>query len=113
MKLCFDCVFYYVSDMDRAVDFYSNVLGLALQSRDVVARYSIDGVLFELVPVQERQLGGTGNARLCLSVADIREAVATLRAKGVRVGEIVRVANGRLARLPDPDGNELVLWQND
>ncbi len=114
MTLRFDCVFYYVSDMDRAVDFYSNLLGLRLHSRDAVARYSIDGVMFELVPAgEERQLSGAGNARLCLAVSDICRVAADLRARGVRAGEVEQVANGRLVRLLDPDGNELVLWQYD
>jgi hypothetical protein len=32
----FDCVFYYVSDLDRAIRFYTTVLGFELSSRDVV-----------------------------------------------------------------------------
>jgi len=50
MKIQFDCVFYFVSDLDRSVRFYSDVLGLRLKSRDAVARFNVDGVLFELVP---------------------------------------------------------------
>jgi hypothetical protein len=30
----FDCVFYYVSDLDRAIAFYTNALGFRLSSRD-------------------------------------------------------------------------------
>ena len=41
----FDCLFYYVSDLDRAIRFYTNILGLDLISRDVVARFEIDDVL--------------------------------------------------------------------
>ena len=72
----FDCVFYYVSDMERAVSFYSDVLDLRLSSKDVVARFDIDGVLFELVPSRDtRKLRGDGNARLCLKVDDISQTV--------------------------------------
>jgi len=46
----FDCVFHYVSHMDLAIRFYRDILGFKLISRDVVARFDIDGVLFELVP---------------------------------------------------------------
>lgn len=112
MKFRFDCVFYYVSDLERAVSFYSEVLDLELMSRDAVARFSIDGVLFELVPTDEpAKLRGCGNARLCLEVPDIRRAVGDLQAKGVSVGEVRRVENGALADFKDPDGNELVIWQ--
>jgi len=69
MKCHFDCVFYYVTDMNRAISFYSDILGLKLTSRDVVARFDIDGVLFEIVPaLNHNKLQGNGNARLCLKV---------------------------------------------
>jgi len=110
----FDCVFYYVSDMESAVSFYSDVLGFRLTSRDVVARFDIDGVLFELVPAREKgRLKGDGNARLCLKVDDINRAVEYLKKKGVTGGEIQKVENGRLASVEDLDGNEIYLWQYD
>jgi len=110
----FDCVFYYVRDMERAIAFYSNVLGLRLLSRGVVARFDVDGVLFELVPSpDESQLGGDGNARLCLKVDDIDQAVEFLKTKGIHAGEIQKVENGKLVSFEDPDGNEIYLWQYD
>ena len=110
----FDCVFYYVSDMESAVSFYSDVLGFRLTSRDVVARFDIDGVLFELVPAREKgKLKGDGNARLCLKVDDISHAVEYLRQKGVSGSEIQKVENGRLASVEDLDRNEIYLWQYD
>jgi catechol 2,3-dioxygenase-like lactoylglutathione lyase family enzyme len=110
----FDCVFYYASDLERAISFYSDVLGLTVSSRDVVARFDIDGVLFELVPSRdERKVGGDGNARLCLKVDDIIEAVEYLKTKGTHAGDIQKVENGKLASFKDPDGNEICLWQYD
>ena len=108
----FDCVFYYVSDLDRAVRFYSDVLGFPLSSRDVVARFRVDGVLFELVPTADRALlSGHGNARLTLAVEEMGTARAELVAKGVPTSEVRQVSNGLLASCVDPDGNEIVLWQ--
>jgi catechol 2,3-dioxygenase-like lactoylglutathione lyase family enzyme len=113
-KFHFDCVFYYVSDLERAISFYSDVLGLRLTSRDVVARFDIDGVLFELVPGRDkRKLKGDGNARLCLKVEDISQAAKYLKMKGANVCEIQKVENGKLASLQDPDGNKICLWQYD
>ncbi len=110
----FDCVFYYVSDMERAVFFYSDVLGLRLTSRDGVARFDIDGVLFELVPGADKSRpSGDGNARLCLKVDDISQAVGYLKTKGAHVGEIRKVEKGRLVSFEDPDRNEIYLWQYD
>lgn len=114
MKFHFDCVFYYVDDMEKAISFYSEVLGLRLASRDVVARFDLDGVLFELVPRHGKtKLAGDGNARLCLRVDDINQALELLKIKGIRTGEIRKVENGSLATFEDPDGNEICLWQYD
>jgi catechol 2,3-dioxygenase-like lactoylglutathione lyase family enzyme len=113
-KFHFDCVFYYVSDIERAISFYSYALGLRLTSRDVVGRFDIDGVLFELVPSRDkRKLKGGGNARLCLKVDDISQAVEYLKTKGIHAGEIEKVENGKLTSFEDPDGNEIYLWQYD
>ena len=112
LRLRFDCVFYYVSDLDRAIQFYCDMLGLALTSRDAVARFDIDGVLFELVPADDpAQLSGQGNARLTLAVDDIHQVAAELASRGMTVSDIHQVSNGLLAAFNDPDGNEIVLWQ--
>lgn len=112
VKFHFDCVFYYVSDLEESIPFYRDTLGLQLISRDVVARFDIDGVLFELVPaVEKSKLEGKGNARLCLEVNNIRDAVEQLRAAGIPTSAVQQVANGALTAFQDPDGNELVLWQ--
>jgi catechol 2,3-dioxygenase-like lactoylglutathione lyase family enzyme len=114
VRFHFDCVFYYILDMEKAVAFYSNVLGLKLTSRDVVARFDIDGVLPELVPA--RDVGkprGDDNARLCLKVEGINQTVEYLKAKGIHVNEIQRVENGELTSFEDLNGNEVYLWQYD
>lgn len=112
MRFAFDCVFHYVSDMDRAISFYRDLPGLAFKSRDVVARFDIDGVLFELVPAPRgHSVGGRGNARLCLCVDDIQEAARYLAARDIPVGEIQDKGSGWLACFRDPDDNEICLWQ--
>lgn len=108
MKFQFDCVFYYVSDLEAAVRFYRDLFGLKLRSRDVVARFDIDGVLVELVPGTP---GGTGNGRLCLKVGDLEAAAAELQGKAIRVSPIEDKGQGKLAFFHDPDGNEIALWE--
>jgi catechol 2,3-dioxygenase-like lactoylglutathione lyase family enzyme len=108
----FDCVFYYVADLDRAIRFYEDMLGFRLSSRDAVARFRVDGVLVELVPTEDPQLlSGQGNARLTLAVRDLDAAVAGLARKAVETSDVHPVSNGRFVTLRDPDGNEVVLWQ--
>ena len=112
MEFAFDAVFYYVSDVDRSIAFYRDVLGMRLCSRDVVARFDVSGVLFEVVPTADRtKLQGAGNARLCLKVDDVAAAIAELRNRGVSVSDPESKENGILAAFNDPDGNEICLWQ--
>ncbi len=107
-----DCVFYTTSDMDRTIEFYADVLGLELDSRDQVARFQVGGRCLELVPAADpAELGGRGNARVCLTVGDIHRTVAELEAMAVPVTTVRTVADGLLATFQDPDGNELELWQ--
>ncbi|MGA3175861.1 MAG: VOC family protein [Candidatus Acidiferrum sp.] len=108
----FDCVFHYVSHMDLAIRFYRDVLGFKLISRDVVARFEIDEVLFELVPAPAKEnLHAKGNARLCLRVENVEQALNDLRAKGVRTSPAVDKGTGVLGSFEDPEGNEICLWQ--
>ena len=112
MKLHFDAVYYRVSDLDRAICFYREVLGLQLVRRDVVACFDLDGVMLELVPdASIRQPRAGGNARLCFRVEDIRTARAELADKDVPVGPVEEKSNGLLVTFCDPDGNEMSLWQ--
>ena len=111
-KLSFDAIYYHVKDMDNAIAFYRDVLGFPLVSRDYVARFDIDGVLFELVPTPAGvAVSGTGNARLSLGVKDIHEAVRELQVRGVTTTPIKQEPGGLLSYFKDPDGNELCLWQ--
>ncbi len=108
----FDAVFYYVSDLDRSIRFYRDILGFKLVSRDDVARFDIDGVLFELVPAPDtKALDGHGNARLCLRVPDVAQALNDLRDKGVSIRLPENKSTGILGRFSDPDGNEICLWE--
>jgi catechol 2,3-dioxygenase-like lactoylglutathione lyase family enzyme len=112
MTFHFDCVFYYVSDVERSIQFYRDILGLKLVSRDVVARFDIDGVLFEIVPSRPRhKVPRKGNARLCLRVDRVEESLRELELKGVHTGFAEDKGTGVLGSFEDPDGNEVCLWE--
>ena len=112
MPLKFDSVFYYVSDLDRAVVFYQNVLGLHLASKDRVARFDVDGVRLELVPTKHAErYGGTGNARLCLRVDNMNAERNDLMRFGVMSSDPVDEGPGLLSTIHDLDGNEICLWE--
>jgi len=111
VKFRFDSVFYYVSDLERSVQFYRDVLGLRLRSRDAVARFDVDGVLFELAPGNQGLLSGTGNARLCFLVNDVARTLDELRTKGIPTDGPHEKSNGVLGCFRDPDGNEICVWE--
>jgi predicted enzyme related to lactoylglutathione lyase len=112
MTLHFDCVFYYVSDLERAVVFYENTLGLKLESKDLVARFDVDGVCLELVPTKHAErYRGTGNARLCLRIDNMNAERNDLMRLGVMSSEPVNEGAGLLSSIQDLDGNEICLWE--
>ena len=112
LNLSFDAIFYYVTDMDAAIVFYRNTLGLPLVSHDYVARFDIDGVLFELVPMPPGSVvPGNGNARLCFGVSNLQETLHQLHALGVTTSAIKQKRGGKIAFFRDPDGNELSVWE--
>jgi catechol 2,3-dioxygenase-like lactoylglutathione lyase family enzyme len=112
LRLSFDSVFYYVTDMDMSIAFYRDTLGLPLVSHDFVARFDLDGVLIELVPVPPGSVvPGNGNARLCFSVSNLQETLEQMRAHGIATSDIKNKKGGKLAFFHDPDDNELCLWE--
>jgi len=112
LELSFDAVFYYVSDMESSIAFYRDALGLQLVSRDYVSRFDLDGVLIELVPAPPGSfVSGNGNARLCLSVHNLDEAVEQLHQRGIETSNIHVKTGGRLAFFRDPDDNDICLWE--
>jgi len=112
LKLSFDAVCYYVSDMETSIAFYRDTLGLPMISRDSVARFDLDGVLIELVRVPPGSVvRGNGNARLCFAVPDLNETLQQLHARGIRTSAIKNKKGGKLATFRDPDDNELCLWE--
>jgi catechol 2,3-dioxygenase-like lactoylglutathione lyase family enzyme len=112
LQLSFDAVFYYVTDIEEAIAFYRDTLGLPMVSLDYTARFDLDGVLVELVPRPPGSVvPGSGNARLCFAVPDLKEALERLHARGIVTSGIKNKKDGKIAFFRDPDGNELSLWE--
>jgi catechol 2,3-dioxygenase-like lactoylglutathione lyase family enzyme len=105
-----DHVYYWVSDMDAAVAFYGEVLGLPLLRRD-----GDEWAEFDAGPVRLALHGGAdasaGNGTVVFRVADLDQARLVLRGRraelDARVGEVVGLA--RFATARDPDGNPVQL----
>ena len=107
----------YVSDMSRAVTFYTETLGLKLLERYGDHWASIDagnGLTIGLHPATaEVQAGRKGSIAIGLYVdLPIQEVVQTLQGRGVSFASgVVDDKAVSIAFFADPDGNDLYLAQ--
>jgi predicted enzyme related to lactoylglutathione lyase len=106
-----------VSDMDRAVRFYGEVLGLKLRERygDHWATVEAgDGLRIGLHPASSKYPapGTKGGMSIGLEIDEpIRDVMRRMEAQGVRFsGPVVEGSGGLFADFEDPDGNRLYLW---
>ena len=108
----------FVSNMDSAVRFYTDVLGLWLAERYGDHWATVDagrGFTIGLHPASPKYPapGTKGGMMLGLEVNQPLETVVQeLKAKGVRFkGDIVRDQGGSFASLEDTDGTPIYLWE--
>jgi predicted enzyme related to lactoylglutathione lyase len=106
-----DHVYYWTVDMDRAVKFYQEVLGLELLRRD-----GSNWAMFDAGPVRLALHGAiegrpieTGGATAVFAVDDLDASRVALEERGVEFDEHVGEVEGyaRFATLRDPDGNRV------
>jgi predicted enzyme related to lactoylglutathione lyase len=110
----------FVSNMDAAVHFYTEVLGLNLTNRFGNSWATVEagkGLTIGLHPASEKYPapGTKGAMMLGLEIDEaIERVVAHLTKNGVRIkGSVVREEAGNFIHLEDPDGNEMYLWEVD
>lgn len=106
-------VHLYVTDLDRAIDFYSRLLGYGPQAAydEGESAHSAFFVLEERTylvltwdPERGREVGGS--ARLELAADDLDRAVDQLRARGIEGGARTGTRFGtEVFDLADPDGH--------
>jgi catechol 2,3-dioxygenase-like lactoylglutathione lyase family enzyme len=107
-----DHVYYWVSDMDRAVSFYRDVLGLQLMRRDGDnwSVFDAGGRQFALHQALEGRPVSPGGATAVFSVDDLDRARGMLADRGVEFGHEGDVAGyARFASFKDPEGNTVQL----
>ncbi|MBP2647296.1 MAG: Glyoxalase/bleomycin resistance protein/dioxygenase [Gemmatimonadetes bacterium] len=107
----------FVSDIDRAIAFYRDTLGLPL-----VRQGSFGGEFLETAPhlgvhpavhADAKKLIGRESG-LTFHVPNLVHVAGVLHDRGVRfVREPTRMGFGVMAMIADPDGNVFALWDDE
>ncbi|HEV8578923.1 MAG TPA: VOC family protein [Thermoanaerobaculia bacterium] len=119
----FHGVRYQVSDVSRAVAFYTDHLGFKLEHQQLpaFANVSLGGLPLLLsgpgasgsrpMPNGQRQQPGGWN-RVVLRVADLPACIEQLKRAGIHLRNEMEVGpGGRQIQLEDPDGNAIELFE--
>jgi catechol 2,3-dioxygenase-like lactoylglutathione lyase family enzyme len=105
-------VYLYVSDMERSLGLYRDVLGIPLQGDGDWQEASLGGTRFALHRTRDG-VGSlsSGTIHVNLEVADVDAAADRLRGAGVELRETMRDEWGSALEFVDPDGYRLYLFQ--
>lgn len=107
-----ETVYYRICNMNRAVAFYQDILGLTLKNRAENDWAEFDLGNGELA--LEGELATSphqGGATVVLRSDDIRGLEATLRANNVKMNDLEDLGGSLLLEFLDPDGNRLIAMQ--
>jgi predicted enzyme related to lactoylglutathione lyase len=120
-KLVYVSVF--VKDQDKALDFYTNVLGFEKRVENPTPggprflTVGLKGQDFQLVlwpgtPGQGQPFQGRSTAAYTIETKDCRKAFEVLKSRGVKFDtDVLEYPWGYVAVFQDPDGNRLQLRQ--
>lgn len=102
-----------VSDLNRAVQFYVETLGLRLQYEvpGHWAQVESPGLTIGLHPAEEYgpRPGKSESLSIGFEVQDLAAATETLKTQGVNFAPIMEDKATKIANFSDPDGNPLYL----
>jgi predicted enzyme related to lactoylglutathione lyase len=103
---------YPTTDMDRAVEFYKDLLGFKLLfKREDWSEFDVGGQRLALRKVDTVHLSRTSPG-VSFIAQPIEQVIDTLSAKGVTFIEELKVyPYGKLVHFQDPDGNVLGLYE--
>ena len=103
-----------VNDMERALQFYGDTLGISVKENyGKWAILELDGLTIGLNARESEQPGPEGGAVIAFRATQaLEQAVEELGRKGVEVVDgITEHPWGRIAAFKDPDGNSLELYE--
>jgi len=100
-----------VSDLDKAIKFYTEILGLRLRYKsEHWATVKAPGVDIGLHPAKGKRKKQSGNLSIGFDVNDLDAAVNHLKSKGLKF-KLYEEGNMRLAFFSDYDGTQLYLME--
>ena len=105
-------VYYYVKNMDNAVKFYTEIMGLPLKIRFENHWAEVDAgpITIGLHPTEDGKKPKQGDGgTVSFPVSDIEAVVGELKKKGAKVGPIHTPERGKFVMITDPDGNMIHL----
>lgn len=103
----------FVSDMDRAVTFYRDVLGLPVRvTTPFLTEFDLEGLSFGLQYMEKQYMSPGVSMTVDFEVDDIAAKIEDLKSKGVEFTAIVLdQPYAKLAKFRDPDGHLLGLFE--
>lgn len=104
----FSSAYYVVNNMDQAVNFYQDILGLDVKFRDGDrwTQFDVNGVGVALADPSEGSVLPGGGATVVLEVDDLGEMREKLTQNGVKVNDTVDMGgHGQYFTAVDPAGN--------
>jgi predicted enzyme related to lactoylglutathione lyase len=106
-------VYLYVTDMERSLAFYRDLLGIPLEGDEHWAEATFPGGTRFALHAAHEGVGelSSGTVSVSLEVEDADEAAALLRERGVDVREAMRDEWGTAVDVVDPDGYTISLFQ--
>jgi len=107
-----ETVYYRIANMNRAVAFYTDVLGLTLKNRAANDWAEFDVGNGELALEGELATAPhQGGATVVFKSDDLRALAAKLKENSVKMGEVEDLGGSLLLEFYDPDGNRLIAMQ--
>jgi len=125
MKSKFMYVGIRVTDLERSIDFYTNILGMKVSGRNKIEQTKgetvglqteKDGFTLELnyyekdSPYNTKYVVGEGLDHLAFKVDDLDKALEEAKKAGHRTILQMKADGGRWAYIEDPDGNWIELF---
>ena len=101
-------VYYVVPDMDAALTFYRDTLGLTVKFQDGAkwTQFDVGGTQVALATPAPGQVEPGQNATVVLQVDDLAATRAQLAAQGIAVSEVIGMgSHGSFFTCRDPAGN--------